>query len=1459
MAQIVTSRINADFGTHIHIDKIHITYRGKVDIKKVWIADHHADTLFSADCLQTDVIHVKDWYSGNLHFGSIQADKLYMKMINYKNEKLSSLDVFVAAFESEDKTPSKFLMTAKQVVLQDCHFLYLDYNQKNSLVAEFTHITGSSDQLLIKGPNVSTDIKKLAFDDYRGLHIEDLKTDFSYTLNQIRIENSILTTKHSKIEGDLVLDYIISDFSDFNNKVKFSGNIKKASVSTVDLKKIYAEFGTRTTLYFNTKIKGTLNDLSINQLYLKGSDASELIGDFKFKNLLAKDNKPFIMKANIRKYTTNYRSLIGLLPRLLHDKLPSVVTNLGDFTLRGTTEVTNSTIDGHFELSSALGDLESDLSIQDMTNIEQATYDGDILMQKFDLGKLITNTNLGAVQSSLKIKGQGFSSESLNTLVEGKINSIYLNKYTYTNIDVNGKFKFPTFEGLIDVNEPNLKMNFNGLIKVDAKENEYLFASTIEYADLYQLKLSTKDTISVLKGYVDINVKGTNIDDLSGKINIKKASYINPEDTYYFEDFEITSLFDAQKTRTLTINSPDIIEGQMVGKFKFKDVKKIVENALGSIYVNYSPHQKVQNQFLTFDFKLYNKIIDIFLPNVYFGANTSINGEISTNDNKLIFNFKSPEVSAYKNKIYNLGISIDTKNKKYNTQIALDSIRTANYKFSEINLTNQTKSDTLFVNSAFKGGEDGTDVFNLNFYHTINKDNNSVVGIKKSLIDFKKYTWYINEQENDKNKIVFEKTIKNFSINDIVISHENQKATLNGVVNEDDYKKINLSFVDIPVDKITPSLDKIALDGKLNGAIDFIQEKEWYKPTAALSISNLSLNEYDLGYFKLNILGDSDLKKFEVISSLKNELSESFSVIGNIDIINEQTVFDLDLKLNQFNLATLSPLGADIIKNIEGLLSGRMSIIGPIKKPEINGRFYLDKTSLTVPYLNVNYVFKDKSVVDVTESKFSFKNIDFEDKNVHTKGKLDGGVTHSFFEDWFLDLKIRTNKLLVLDTKDSEDALYFGKAFIQGNAKISGPTNALVIDVKAKSKEGTEIKIPISDSESLGDNTFISFVSENEKYNKIDFNARKQKEYKGLEMVFDLEVTPEATLEVIIDRQSGHGIKGKGFGNILLNINTLGKFNIWGDFIAHQGQYNFKYGGLIDKKFEVSNGGTIRWEGDPMRAILNLEAVYKTQANPSVLIDNPSFNKPVPVNVKIKLTDQLIKPSLDFIIDFPTISSVLKSELDYKLNDKNTRQTQALYLLSSGGFLSAANGGQNAVTGNLFERASSLINGALEDQDSKLQFGLNYVQRNNTAFIQTEGRVGLTFAGQLNERISVNGKFGVPTGGASQSGIIGEGRVEWRLNKDNTLQALFFNKENDINYIGESIGYTQGVGLSYQIDFNNYRSLLAKIAKKSKEKPVEDKKLKAPDSFVTPEKIEVPKPKTNTDELFKNNIPNDEY
>ncbi len=1448
-----TDKINQQYHTDIKIDQIAVSVFGGVKFKKVMIRDHHKDTLIYANRLQTNILSFRQLYNGDLLFGSIRGDRLMLNMKIYKGEKDSNLDRFIKSFDNGKPSSGKFLLKSDDVYLTDSRFVLVDENLAKPKTLDLTRLNATIGDLKVHGPVVTMNIKKMAFQDHRGLYVQNLTTDFKYDKTNINLKKLDLRTEHSFFNGDVILSYD-KTFHDFNNKVKFDVSVKKASVATNDINYFYGELGRDRHFDFTANLSGTLNNFTAKKLKLIDDRKSEIAGNVTFKNLLGNEKQDFYMSGTFNKVISDYDNLTGLLPNILGKKLPTDLKKLGRFNLRGVAEVTAKKVDADFYMTTALGNIQSQLLMTDIDNIDQASYNGYVILENFQLGNFLGRKDLGNVSLNLDIKGKGFKEKYLNTSFSGDIYKVNYNGYTYSNIDVNGKFKEPVFTGKVFINDPNLFMDFDGTATLGKKDILYDFHTKIDYADLVKLHLVKKDTISIFKGDVRMKVKGNSLDNMQGDVYITQTSFQNQKDTYFFDDFAIKSEFDENRVRTISINSPDIIQGKIVGKFEFAQLQKMVENSLGSLYANYSPNKVKKGQFLRFDFAIYNKIIEIFYPGISVGANTVVNGNINSDNNEFKMNFTSPQINAFENYFDKVSIKLDNKNPLYNAYVEMDSIRTKYYKVSDFSLINVTKNDTLYVRSEFKGGNQAQDFYNLNFYHTIDKNRNSIVGISKSELKFKDYLWYLNEKDEADNKIVFDKQLKNFTIDNIILSHEGQMAQLNGSLKGKDFKDLQLTFHDIDLAKITPTLDKFTIKGQLNGVVNFKQDKSIYQPTSSLVVEKLNVNNVDLGRLNIDVRGDDTFRKFYVNSELTNRDLESFNAAGSFTIQDKVTNADLDLRFDRFNLGALASLGGDVITNIKGFASGSARIEGDLSDPEINGRLFLDDAGLTIPYLNVNYELEHKSVVDVTESAFIVRNSQIRDTAFNTVGYLNGRIRHNKFSDWQLDLDISSDRLLALNTQDSEDAAYYGTAFINGTARITGPTDGLFIKVDAESETGTNIKIPINDAQEVGSNSYIHFLTPKEKLNEKKGVAEQVKNYNGVELKFNFDINEKANIEVILDRNTGHRMEGNGRGTLLFDINTLGKFNMYGDFQIYKGTYYFKYGGLIDKKFDVKKFSSITWEGDPMRAVLNLEATYKTTANPAILVENPSFNKKVPVDVVIGIKGSLSSPEPDFNINFPTVSSVLKSEIQYKLDDKDVRQTQALYLLSSGAFLSPEGVSQSDFAGNLFERASGLFNDIFQDEDGKFVVGLDYVSADKRPGIETDGRVGVSVSTKVNDRITINGKVGVPVGGINESAIVGDVEVQYRVNEDGTLNLKVFNRENDINYIGQGIGYTQGIGISYEVDFDTFKEFANKIFKNIKiEKVSSGDDDVIPDSQPLPEyiRMEDKKPKKKEPEKPK--------
>ena len=1452
IAQYFTNSLNKDFGTNIAIDEVAISVFGGVKFKKVLIRDHHKDTLIYSNRISTTILESKKLLNGDLIFDGLDLQGLIFNLKTYKNEKESNLDKFVEAFETGKPSTRKFLLKANKIQIFDGRFILTDENREIPKDLDFTKLNAYVTDFLIFGPDVTTSIHKMSFLDFRGLYVKNLSSKFSYSKKNIKLKNLDLLTKESTLNGDVALNYKIEDFLNFTDKVQFDIKLNSASIASNDIRHFYKELGKNQHFYVRTSIKGTLNNLKLQKLKLIDNRKTEIIGDINFKNLFAKKGQKFFMYAEFDKLTSTYEDLVVILPNVLGNKLPTSLRKLGRFSASGTSSVSTTVVEADFAMITALGNVTSNLAIQNIDEIDKASYLGNVILENFDIGTLLERKELGRVSMNIDVDGKGFKQKYLDTGIKGDISKIDFNNYSYSNIVVDGALKSPKYKGHISINDPNLNMNFDGLLDLSNVDSRYDFHINVENADLNKLKI-LKDSVSVFKGDVVVQATGNNIENFQGNVYINKTSYKNAKETYNFDDFTINSAFDQNKIRTITVNSPDIVEGEIIGKFEFNQLENLVKNSLGSLYTNFKPHKVKKGQFLKFNFSIYNKIIEIFFPEISIGVNTIVKGNMNSDNQEFKLNFNSPQIIASANTFDNISVSVDNKNPLYNAYIELDSIKTKYYTIRDFSLINVTMKDTLYFRSEFKGGKNAEDYYNLNLYHTINKDNNNVVGISKSEVKFKDYLWYLNENETPDNQIVFDKSFKNFNIDNIILSHENQSISLAGIFKDTSFKDLKLSFKDVDLNQITPTNDKLILEGNINGEVSFKQNKNVYQPTASIVIDNLNVNKTDLGILNFDIEGDENLEKFTINSNLENKYLESFNADGSFQVINKETILDLKLKFDKFNIATLNSLGGEVLSNIRGSVSGNAVIEGNLKKPAINGRLFLDKGGVTIPYLNVDYGLSTNTIIDLTDERFLFRNNTLTDTKYGTKGNLNGYIEHNNFGDWKLDLAVNSKRLLALDTKDSEDAAYYGTAFIDGTATIKGPTNSLFIKVDAKSEKGTAVKIPINNAESVSDNIFLHFVTEKEKYNLKNGIIDNTRNYNGLELEFDFDITPDAEVEVILDRNTGHGMKGKGFGSLLFKINTLGKFNMWGDYQAYEGTYNFRYGGLIDKKFEVKKGGSITWEGNPMRAQLNLEAVYKTSANPAVLLENSSFNTKVPVEVIIGVRGDLTSPEPDFNIEFPTVSTVLKSEIQYKLNDKDVRQTQALYLLSSGAFLSPEGVSQSDFSGSLFETASSILGGIIQSDDDKFKVGLNFIGADRRVGKETDGRFVATISSKINDRVTINGKLGVPFGGINQSAVVGDVEVLFRVNEDGTLNLRLFNKENDINYVGQGIGYTQGLGVSYAVDFDSFKEFVNKIFKNLKFDKVTTPASEDQDSNLSPEYINFQRSKKNNSEKIKKN------
>ena len=406
-----------------------------------------------------------------------------------------------------------------------------------------------------------------------------------------------------------------------------------------------------------------------------------------------------------------------------------------------------------------------------------------------------------------------------------------------------------------------------------------------------------------------------------------------------------------------------------------------------------------------------------------------------------------------------------------------------------------------------------------------------------------------------------------------------------------------------------------------------------------------------------------------------------------------------------------------------------------------------------------------------------------------------------------------------MNTSYAQNELYYGKAKATGLVKIRGDVNNIIMDITAKTEKGTEMVIPISSGTEVSESSFITFVNRD----TISIEEEKEVNLSGITLNFDLEVTPEATMKILLDPEGE--IEATGSGNIRLEITSLGAFNMYGDYIVDGGKYMFTLQNVIKKPFVIKKGGSISWHGDPYDAEVNIKAIYKVKTSlndiQGIGMDSSSVNsKRIPVDCVLGLKGNLFSPEIKFNIDLPTSSDESKQLLYSAIDTTNELEVnkQMLSLIVINRFTSDES---DLTLGEGFGSTSyELLSNQLSSWLSKISndfdIGVNY--RPGDKITSDELEVALSTQ-LFNNRVLIDGNFGL--GGDQNtenqqkvSNIVGDVNIEVKITDDGRFRIKAFNRSNNDYFSDPLSPYTQGIGVFYRREFDKFEDLFNSKKKK---------------------------------------------
>jgi len=575
----------------------------------------------------------------------------------------------------------------------------------------------------------------------------------------------------------------------------------------------------------------------------------------------------------------------------------------------------------------------------------------------------------------------------------------------------------------------------------------------------------------------------------------------------------------------------------------------------------------------------------------------------------------------------------------------------------------------------------------------------------------------------------------------------------------------------------------------------------------SLSVDSLMFNETYIGSLIDTSSFDGAKKAANIYTRILTNDSETFRLDGQLDLAEKE--IDLDVIMNESKLAILEPFVKSLVSNLKGSISSDIKVRGPFEKPEINGQISLNQAQLTVNYLKTAYTISQS--VEVDNSVVRIDDLRLKDINGNI-ATANGSVDLNNISNPVLNIDIDAQNFMALNTSSKDNPLYFGQAFASGNFRFKGPTNQMFIGIDAKAEKGTVFNLPLNSSETVSSKDFITFVPKDTA--KV---VKKATTFEGLTMSFKLSIDPNTTANIFTTLGN---LSGRGNADLNLEINSYGDFEMSGDYIIESGNFDFTAQEVINKKFTIRQGGSIRWTGNPLNAQIQLKAIYSLRAalNDLYTAANRTATNPerVLTEVEMGLSGLLLQPDIKLDIFFPS-NPGYKEEFQAYFNDLNNLNLQALSLIIRRSFApgTGADLGEQLTSG-VTSTATELLFNQFNNVLSSLN--LDFVDINirslseaNASFKFFNDRIVLN-AGIVDKRSSND----LALIGFSKNNVGGEVEVLALIRKDGSLVGKLANKPPTQQNLLISSGTNQNnnvtsLGLIYTQQFDSFKEFLQKI------------------------------------------------
>lgn len=1416
VAKKAAAYLSKELNTTISITGLYLKPFKSVVLENFMVLDKQKDTLLNMPKFIVDMNQfslkrrIIDVNTVQLNDGTI-----FIKA--YKNGK-NNFDFIVDYFDTgaEPEIPKKkrapYKIAFNRLILNNISFKY--QNQKSTAQVsgvnfndvQLSSLNGIFEKLNTTEHLMQADIKNLTFKEKSGFYLKNLNAFTTVDTNQIELKNLLLITNQSRLRDYFQMKFkSFADFSDYFNKVRMKANFKDSHLASRDLAFFAPQLGQmKLNLDIDGQINGLVNNLNAKQLSVKAGKATYIKGDFMVKGL--PNIRDTYMDLKIEMLGTNKKDLDELLRNTTGKSvkaIPAIVSKFGNVNFNGRFTGFQNDFIAFGEFKTKLGRVISDVNMK-ISKQGVPSYSGNVKTFDFNIGTLLDEKALGRITATVNIEGVGAEIETLREKVKGKIDYIDFNNYRFRNAVVNGTFNKKFFDGSLNLNDKNIKLAFDGSVDLNPKLPVFNFNATIKEAKLRSIKL-IKDSLKV-DAVFTTNFSGNNLNNIQGNLIIEKIKLTNPKGVYNIDSLELRAA-GLGTTRELTIQS-DVLDASIKGQYDLNSIAAYYQ-ALAKTYIPSLKTSSTNYKEQIFEFNLlvkrFEPIAELVAPGLEIEDQAMLVGNFNSGENIATLNGFVKKIKYKGITVNNLILDENTTTNQLQAIITSDRVDLNDSLYiKNVNISNILRNDSLALNIKLSNSDD-VNQLDLNGLIEFSTDTTARISILPSLLKINNEDWVIQE----KVRINFgngKTEIRNFDL-----SNGSQLLTIDGQLSNNPEDLLTLGFKDFNLKTLNPFVKTlgIKLYGKMNGETKLSNLLAAPKINDNITIDSLMFNDTYIG----SLADTSSYDKTEDVANIYTQIltnkTETFRLDGALDLKEKQ--IDLDVIMNDSKLAVLEPFVKNLVSGLKGNISTDIKVRGSFTNPQINGSITLDQAQLTVNYLKTAYTISqtvevDNSIVEIDDLRLKDIN-----GNIAT---ANGSVNLHDIAHPVLDIDIDARNFMALNTSSKDNPLYFGQAYASGNFKFKGPTNKMFIGIDAKAEKGTVFNLPLNSSETVSNKDFITFVPKD-----TARMVKKATTFEGLTMSFKLAIDPNTTANIFTTLGN---LSGKGSADLSLEINSYGDFEMSGDYIIESGNFDFTAQEVINKKFTIRQGGSIRWTGNPLNAQIQLKAIYSLRAGLTDLYTaanrtaNNLGNDRVLTEVEMGLSGLLLQPDIKLDIFFPSNPGI-KEEFQAYFNDLNNLNLQALSLIIRRSFApgSGADIGEQLTSG-VTSTATELLFNQFNNVLSSLN--LDFVDINIRSF--SEANASFKF---FNDRIVLNAGIvdrrsnnDLSLIGFSKNNVGGEVEILALIKKDGSLVGKLANKPPTQQNVFISSGINQNnnvtsLGLIYTQQFDSFREFLQKI------------------------------------------------